>query len=382
MDKVKLALIGAGGMGNYHLANIARMETVELTAVCDIIPERAQTAAEKYHCRAYTDPQTVLNDSTCEAVLIATPHYTHTTIGIAALESGHHVLVEKPISVHKADCERLIAARRDKRLVFAAMFNQRTDPQYLKIRELVTGGELGPLLRIHWTLTDWFRTDAYYASSSWRATWRGEGGGVLINQAMHNLDLLQWICGMPTRVWGHCRFGQRHQIETEDEVTAYLEYGNGCTGVFVTSTGEAPGTNCLEIIGERGRLRLENSRLVFTRNEIPALEGIRFSKSAYDMPPTQEIVFSFTDSGGQHAEILENFIAAIQTGASLIAPAEEGLHAVELANAMLYSSIIGQPVNLPLDGFIFEQQLEKLIANSSFVKTTMTEVERDIRKGF
>jgi predicted dehydrogenase len=282
MEKVKLALIGAGGMGHYHLANLAKLETVELTAVCDILPERAQAAAEQYHCRAYTDSQTLLNDFICEAVLIATPHYAHTAIGIAALESGHHVLVEKPISVHKADCERLIAARREKRLVFAAIFNQRTDPRYQKIRDLVSGGELGPLLRIHWTLTDWFRTDAYYASSGWRATWKGEGSGVLINQAMHNLDLLQWIFGMPTRLWARCRFGQRHPIETEDEVTAYLEYGNGCSGVFVTSTGEAPGTNRLEIVGERGRLILENDRLIFTRNEIPAIEYIRFSKSAYD----------------------------------------------------------------------------------------------------
>jgi len=383
MPKTRLALIGAGGMGSYHLANIARLDTVELTAVCDILPERAAAAARQYGGRAYTDSQALFDDHVCEAVLIATPHYAHTTIGIAALESGHHVLVEKPISVHKADCERLIAAHRNPNLVFAAMFNQRTDPCFRKIRQLVADGELGPLLRIHWTLTDWFRSEAYYASSDWRATWKGEGGGVLLNQAMHNLDLLQWMCGMPDRVaWSRCRLGGRHPIEVEDEVTACLDYGERCTGLFVTSTGEAPGTNRLEIVGEQGRLRLEGGALVFTRNQVPALDFIRTSRAAYDMPPASETVFSFDGNGGQHAEVLANFIAAVQRGAALIAPAAEGLHAVELANAMLYASLAGQPVDLPLDGDLYEQTLRQLIAASSFAKPGAETVERDVAKGF
>jgi Predicted dehydrogenases and related proteins len=209
MDRrVRLALIGAGGIGRLHLENIAKSELVELAAVCDKMPEKAHAAAEQYQCPAYTDYTQLLRDHVCEAVLIATPHYDHTTIGIAALESGHHVLVEKPISVHKADCERLITAHKDKSLVFAAVLNQRTDPHYQKIKELVDTGAVGPLQRINWIVTDWFRPNAYYASGQWRATWEGEGGGVLINQCLHNLDLLQWICGMPTRVWGFCGLGR------------------------------------------------------------------------------------------------------------------------------------------------------------------------------
>ncbi len=382
MDKVKLALIGAGGMGTYHLDNIARLETVQLTAVCDLLPERAQAAAEKYGGRAYTDSQTLLDEHVCEAVLIATPHYAHTTIGIAALQAGHHVLVEKPISVHKADGQRLIAAHRDRRLVFAAVFNQRTDPHFRKIRQMVAGGELGPLLRVHWTMTDWFRSEAYYASSDWRATWKGEGGGVLLNQAMHNLDLWQWIFGMPSRVWGHCRLGGRHRIEVEDEVTAYLEYAGGCTGVFVTSTGEAPGINRLEIVGEGGRLLLENGVLSFTRNAVPAIEFLRSSNSAYDTPPAETITYPIEGHGGQHAEILANFIAAIRERAELIAPAEEGLAAVELANAILYSSLNGRPVDLPLDGRAYERKLKQLIAGSTFTKQTRGGVERDLDQAF
>jgi predicted dehydrogenase len=268
-EKVRLALIGLGNIGTVHLENIRESDRVDLAAVCDVIGEKARSAGETYGCPAYTDAQSLLDDRLCDAVLIATPHYAHTTIGIAALEAGYHVLVEKPISVHKADCERLIAAHKDTGLVFAAMFNQRPDPHYVKIKELVDGGELGTLLRISWIITAWFRTEAYYASGGWRATWAGEGGGVLLNQCPHNLDLLQWICGMPSKVQGFCSIGKWHDIEVEDEVTAYLEYPGGCTGVFVTSTGEAPGTNRFEIAGDRGKLVLEHDVLSFTRNEVP-----------------------------------------------------------------------------------------------------------------
>jgi predicted dehydrogenase len=390
--KVKLALIGVGNIGNLHLQNIQQLDRVELAAVCDIIPERAKAAAEKWGCPAYTDAQTLLDDHVCDAVLIATPHYAHTTLGIAALEAGYHVLVEKPISVHKADCERLIAAHEraaheraahgDEGLVFAAMFNQRTDPHYQKIKQMVENGELGRFLRISWIITDWFRTETYYASGGWRATWAGEGGGVLLNQCPHNLDLLQWMCGMPTRVRGFCGIGKRHAIEVEDEVTAYLEFPDGCTGIFVTSTGEAPGTNRFEIAGDRGKLVLEDGTITFTRNETPATEFLQTSPAAFAKPEVETVTFPIEGTGGQHAEILENFADAILTGQALIAPAEEGIRSVELANAMLYSSLTGQPVDLPLDGEAFERELEKLIENSTFTKGEVVEADVDMGKSF
>lgn len=382
MESVKLAVIGIGNMGNFHLANIARQPKVKLVAVCDIIPERALTAAEKYGCRAYFDAEALLSDHLCEAVLIATPHYSHTTIGIAALQMGYHVLVEKPISVHKADCERLIAAHTDKSLVFAAMFNQRTDPHYQKIRQLVQAGELGRLERINWIITDWFRTQAYYDSGGWRATWKGEGGGVLLNQCPHNLDLLQWICGMPRRVYGFCGFGLWHDIEVEDQVTAYLEYDDHCSGVFIASTGEAPGTNRLEIVGERGKLVLENGVLTFIRNEVSARQFLRESREMFAKPPVWNITIPISGSGGQHAEILENFADAIRTGAPLIAPAAEGIHSVELANAMLYSTFTGQPVDLPLDSAAYEDELMKRIRQSRYQKTSTDVIATDVDSSF
>lgn len=379
---VRLGLVGLGNIGNLHLGCIEALDKVDLAAVCDIVPDRAQAASEKYGCPAYTDSQALLEDRICDAVLIATPHYAHTAVGIAALESGHHVLVEKPISVHKADCERLIAAHKDEDLVFAAMFMQRTDPHYRKIKELADGGELGRFLRVSWIITEWFRTETYYASGGWRASWAGEGGGVLLNQCPHNLDLLQWICGMPSKVWGYCSFGKYHNIEVEDAVTAYLEYPDGCTGVFVTSTGEAPGSNRFEIAGDNGKLVLEGGRLTFARNEVPATEFLKTSQASFAKPAVEVVDFEIEGSGGQHFEILENFADAILEGAELIAPAEEGIRSVELANAMLYSSLLGQPVELPLDGEAYERELKKLIASSTYEKPVETEAEVDMSKSF
>ena len=241
MDKLKLGIIGIGNMGRGHLKNVesGKVPGVEVVALCDTDPEALKPWDAKY--QRFADSKALIRSGAVEAVLIATPHYAHTTIGIDALQQGLHLLVEKPISVHKADAERLIAAyqkRPRKAQVFGAMFNQRTHPAHRKIRSLVQGGELGEIRRINWIITTWFRTAAYYASGGWRATWGGEGGGVLLNQCPHQLDLLWWFCGMPDRVQAHCRFGQWHDIEVEDDVTAYLRYPNGATGVFITTTGE------------------------------------------------------------------------------------------------------------------------------------------------
>ncbi|MCX7848235.1 MAG: Gfo/Idh/MocA family oxidoreductase [bacterium] len=361
---IRFGLIGVGSMGNVHLSNLKHVPALQLTAVCDIVPERADAAAATYNCQAFYDHRDLLRAKVCDAVLIATPHYDHTTIGIAALKAGLHVLVEKPISVHKADCERLIAAHTNKKQVFAAMFNQRTDPHYYKLRELVKAGELGALQRVVWIITNWFRTEAYYASGDWRATWSGEGGGVLLNQCPHNLDLLQWICGMPRRVYGFCKFGKYHKIEVEDDVTAYFEYDNGATGVFISTTGEAPGTNRLEITGERGKVVVEHGTVTFTRTVVNTRTFCRTSPERFATPDVWHITIPTDGYGGQHTEILRNFAEAIEKGTPLIAPAREGIHSVELANAMLYSTFTKQPVELPLDAAAYERLLKKLIASS------------------
>lgn len=368
MKEVRIGVIGVGTMGSYHAHSLSegKIGRCKLAAVCDIEPTRLAGYDDKI--LKFEKSGELIRSGTCDAVIVATPHYGHTTIGIDALEQGLHVLVEKPVSVHKADCERLIAAHRRKGQVFAAMFNQRTDPHYRKVKHLIDSGQLGELVRVSWIVTSWFRTDAYYASGGWRATWAGEGGGVLLNQSPHQLDLLQWLCGMPVRVSGFCALGKRHKIEVEDEVTAYLEYANGATGVFCTSTGEAPGTNRLEIAGDLGKVIVENNRIAFTRNEVSAQKFCRTSKSAFSSPDVWNVEIPVNGSGGQHVEVLQNFVNAILDGTALIAPAAEGRHSVELANAMLYSSLIGRTVDLPLDGRAYEMALKKLIAGSHVAK--------------
>lgn len=361
---VRIGVIGLGNMGRAHATQLleGRVARARLTAVCNAgakpllaFPGQAR----------FNDSAQLIRSGEIDAVVIATPHFSHTPIAIDALNHGLHVLVEKPVGAHKNECLKLVAAGREHpQQVLGAMFNQRTDPYYEQIRALVQSGELGEVRRVNWIITNWFRTDAYYASSAWRATWCGEGGGVLLNQCPHNLDLLQWIFGMPVSVRAFCRFGRYHDIEVEDDVTAYLEFGNGASGVFITTTGEAPGTNRLEITAERGKLVYENDRLGLTRNEI---ETSRFSRSSADgfaAPATREVVFPISGHGSQHLGILQNFTAAILDGTRLLAPAAEGLHSVELANAMLYSTLTGQTITLPLDGDAYQRQLEQLMAHS------------------
>src|SRR5436853_5040665 len=256
MNKVRLGIIGMGNMGKFHAEYLlsGQVSRAELTAVCSTSPDKLESYKTK-GVQVYDNGERLLASGLIDAVIIATPHYQHTALGIAALEAGLHIMVEKPISAHKADAERLIAAaRKQPHLVFAAMFQLRTEPRYAKIRKLIQNGELGEVVRVNWIITDWYRTEAYYASGGWRATWKGEGGGVLLNQCLHQLDTLQWLLGMPQRVRGFCQIGRYHKIEVEDNVTVYLEWGNGATGVFISSTGETPGTNRFEICGTRGKV--------------------------------------------------------------------------------------------------------------------------------
>jgi predicted dehydrogenase len=369
MSKVRLGIIGLGNMGATHAANIlaGKVPRLELTAVADA---DATKPAKFPAAKAFASADAMIASGLIDALLIATPHFDHTTLGIKALQAGLHVMVEKPISVHKADAERLIAAYTNKRQVFAAMFNQRTDHYYLKIRELIRNGELGDVRRVNWIITNWFRTEQYYASGGWRATWAGEGGGVLLNQSPHNLDLFQWLFGLPVRVQAHCKFGRYHDIEVEDDVTAYVEFANGATGVFITSTGEAPGTNRLEIAAERGKVVYENDQLTFIRNKVPMSEFSRMATTGFAQPETEVVPLGIKDHGGQHLEILRNFTDAILDGVPLLSPAVEGIHSVELANAMLLSAWTNEMVTLPLDGKRYERLLQEKIASSTRKKKT------------
>jgi predicted dehydrogenase len=262
------------------------------------------------------------------------------------------------------------------------MFQFRTEPRYLEMQKLIQRGELGQVVRVNWVITDWYRTEAYYASGGWRATWKGEGGGVLLNQCLHQLDTLQWLVGMPARVRGFCQIGRYHNIEVEDNVSIFMEWSSGATGVFVSSTGETPGTNRFEMAGTRGKVVLENNKLTFTRNDADMIEFSRSAKTGFDKPAVSSQEIPFGNAAAPHAALMQNFVDAILDGKPLLVPGEEGIHSVELANVMLYSSLINQTVELPMDGAAFEKKLQELIAGSKFQKKVVEISGDDFTKSF
>ena len=369
-DKVKIIVVGAGIMGKLHIRDVVQLENCELAGICDTNEAVLDELDEKYDVPKYSRYEDALNADGVDAIIVSTPHYDHTPISIAALEKGLHVLVEKPIAVHVNDAQKMIAAYDKARetypeLQFSAVFMQRTYGQWKKIKEMVDNGDLGELIRTTWLITDWFRTQYYYDMGGWRASWETEGGGVLMNQSPHNLDLYQWIVGMPEKIRGFARFGKHHHIEVEDEVTAYFEHPNGMIGHFITTTAESPGTNRLEVVGENGKLVFENGELLFYRNEHSSKKQIAESQKGFEKVPfTREVVTYEHHGEDGHRFIIENFADAIQDNSvSLLAPAVEGINSVMLANGIILSSHTGKTINLPLDGDSYETLLNEFIAN-------------------
>ncbi len=370
MNQVRLGVIGCGGMFRYHAKYFASIPELRFTAGCDIEPTALKFAVDTYGVEGFTDGHALLESGLVDAVLIATPHYFHPVFATAALKRGIHVLSEKPVAVTAqaaAEVNRVHAQY--PKALYAVMFNQRTYPAWRKVKELIDAGTIGDLVRLNWVVTSWYRPQAYYNSGGWRATWAGEGGGVLINQCPHNLDLLQWFTGLPKRVTAVVGVAKHHRMETEDEVTAILEYASGATGVFITSTGEAPGTNRLEIAGTKGKLVTEGGATVTLHtNSTPTPEFTRTATSGFTRPECIKTVLEVDGDRPDHQAVTRNFIDAILNGTPLLAPGEEGIKSLELSNAMLMSGLTGKPVDLPTDHAAYDALIRSLAAQSTFRK--------------
>ena len=373
MEKVKIGIIGIGNMGSDHSKRIVNGDVPELklVAVADRSQARRDWAKENLpeDVKIFNEGDELIDSGVCDAVLIAVPHYQHPTLAVRAFEKGLHVMCEKPAGVYTLAVREMNEAAKKSGKVFGMMFNQRTNCVYRKMHELVQSGELGAMKRVNWIITDWYRTQSYYDSGSWRATWDGEGGGVLLNQCPHNLDLIQWICGMPIRVRAFCHEGKWHDIEVEDDVTAYLEYPNGATGVFVTTTGDAPGTNRFEITLEMGKLVCvlsnEGTSLTLYKLAENEREFCRTCPQGF-VKPAMEIIEVETDGQNpQHNGVLKAFAANILRGEPLVAGGEEGINGLTLSNAMHLSSWLDRTVELPLDEELFLSELNKRRAASN-----------------
>lgn len=345
MNQVRMGIVGFGNMGTSHCRRLAVGEAAHtvLAAICDISPERREAAKQAYPDIPVFETATRMFESgLIDAVEIATPHYDHPAIAIDAFSHGIHVLVEKPAGVYTKQVLEMNDAAKKSGLVFGIMYNQRTNPVYQKLRSLVQSGELGHIKRIQWTITNWYRPQAYHDSSSWRSTWRGEGGGTLINQNPHQLDLWQWIFGMPSRVMAHVSFGKYYDIEVEDDVTAFFEYANGTTGVYITSMGEAPGTNRLEIACDMGRVVVENNKIMFNRNVVSERDFNRTNTEVFGTPECWTCEIPVEGNGGQqHTGIFRNYEQALLHGTPLLAPGEEGVRGLTISNAIHYSAWTG-----------------------------------------
>ena len=387
MDKVRLGIIGVGSHGTGHLRNIRKGMTpeIEVTAVCDIDADAKTRIYNEFGgIPFFTDSHELIVSGLVDAVLIVTPHYFHPPISMDAMEHGLHVMCEKPAGVYTKQVKEMNAVAEKSDVVFGMMFNQRTNPVYIKTRELVQSGEFGQIRRVSWIITNWYRPQAYYNSGAWRATWSGEGGGVLLNQCPHNLDLWQWICGMPSKVYTKMSFGKWHDIEVEDDVTTIVEYPNGATGTFVTTTGDWPGSNRLEITMDKAKIVVENNEihlweLEMTEQEFTATSTIPFSHPRF--------TYRKVEAPGvetAHCGVLNAWAGAILRGEPLIARGEEGIHGLTLSNAMHLSAWTGKEVTLPLDDELYYELLMERVATSrrkENVKTVVSDLSGTYNSG-
>lgn len=374
MSKVRIGIIGIGNMGSGHGTNIVdgKVKGAELVAACDTDPSKLDRARTLYgeDIKCYSHVDQLLADDDVDAIIVATPHYDHPPLAIKALEAGKHVLIEKPAGVYTKQVKEMNAVAEKSDKVFCIMYNQRTIASHVKIKQLMDEGQLGEIRRINWIVTSWYRPQSYYNSGGWRATWAGEGGGTLINQNPHQLDLVQWLFGMPTKIRGFCGYGKMHDIEVEDDVTAYMEYENGATCVYITSTSDTPGTNRLEVTGDMGKLILENDEITFYKNEISEREFNDTFKGGFGAPEHWVCKIPFKQPEVvQHVAILNDFVKVIQKGGELIAPGEEGIKGLTISNGIHLSSWLDRPVELPLDEDLFYEELQKRIETSTYKKT-------------
>ena len=381
MNKVRLGIIGVGNMGSSHFKSVLEGKCPELvvTAIADRRPERIEWAKSYYEkateegknpagaaCPTFfTEGSELIASGLCDAVHICVPHYQHPGLAIDALRHGLHTMCEKPAGVYTLQVREMLAeADKHPDLVFAMMFNQRTNHVYRKMREIIQSGELGAIRRTSWIITSWYRPQFYYDSGDWRATWSGEGGGVLLNQCPHQLDLWQWICGMPVKVDAKMKFGKWHDIEVEDDVSVYCEYANGATGTFITSTGDAPGTNRFEIVCDGGTLVTDSKTLTMTKLEMPEPEFSRTNTKVFGKPKSTTFQVETDGLNPQHEGVLNAFAGAILRGEPLVADGREGINGLMISNAIHLSAWTDSEVTFPFDEQLFYDELMKRVATS------------------
>ena len=369
---IKLGIIGLGNIGLAHAKTIfsGMIDGMILSGICDVDPAKKAVAETQFPGVPFFETYDQLLAAEVDAVIVSVPHPLHTQMAVAAFQAGKDVLVEKPADITVSKARKMNAAANGH--VFSIMFNQRTGNLFQKAREIVQGGLLGQLKRTNWIITNWYRTQAYYDSGEWRATWHGEGGGVLMNQAPHQLDLWQWICGMPEAVYAQCETGKYHNIEVEDEVRLLARFPGGATGSFTTSTGEFPGTNRLEIVGTLGKIVIEDGKLKWWKLSEDTRSFCKTCPENYGkIPFTYEELEHIPCQG--HSLILQNFADHILKGVPLLAPGTDGIYSLSIQNAAYLSAWEDNWVSIPFDENEYDRQL--VLRQTSNIQKTVTAAE-------
>ncbi len=387
METVRIGVLGLGNMGSSHAKKLlaGECEEITLTAVCDIKEERRAwaSAALGEDVKIFNTAEEMIVSGLIDALLIAVPHYDHPKYAIMAMKQGLHVMVEKPAGVYTKQVLEMNKVADECNVVFAIMMNQRTNCIYRKMKEIMASGELGELRRTNWIITDWYRPQTYYDSGDWRATWSGEGGGVLLNQCPHNLDLWQWICGMPAKVTAKMHFGKWHDIEVDDDVSAYVEYPNGATGVFVTTTGDDPGTNRFEITCDKGKLLAEGGKLYMWKTDVSEAEFLKTNKEFFGK---RSFTYTEVQTDGEHTMhmgVLRAFAANILHGTPLVADGREGINGLTLSNSMHLSAWLGREIDIAaFDHELFYSELMKRVATSRRKECVISTVAADMDNTF
>lgn len=367
MKQVRAALVGFGGMGSKYAAMIrdGQIDGMVLTGVCCRNARGQQILREEYPAAAIYEnvEDTLAHADDFDAVIIVTPHTSHVEIARQMVAAGKHVLLDKPAGVYARQVRELKEQADRAGVAFGMIFNNRVNPAFMKARELLQSGAVGTPVRAVWVCNTWFRTQAYHKSAPWRSSWNGECGGLLINQSQHYLDLWLWLLGMPDAVYADLSFGRYAPITVDDAVDMQLLYNNGLHGTFISSTGEAPGTNRLEIWGEKGRLCVEctdfGGRVILDENEISTTRFAEENTDIYAQLPHHTREFPVQENPELYQTVLRGFCDHLRKGAPMIADGTDGLRAVELTNAAYVSGWMERKVRLPLDDTVFEELLHK-----------------------
>ncbi len=382
MRKIKLGIIGFGNMGTGHYDNVksGKCPKIEITAIADTNPDRLVWCKENLpnNIKFFDTAEKLIDSGECDSVLISTPHFDHPSLAIMAMKNNLNVMVEKPAGVYTKLVKKMNEQAQKSDVVFGMMFNQRTNNIYKKMHELVSSGKYGQIRRTNWIVTNWYRPQAYYDSGNWRATWAGEGGGVLLNQCPHQLDLFQWICGMPEKVQAKVLYGKWHNIEVEDDVTAVVTYKNGAIGTFIACTGDACGTNRFEIQLDKAKLVAENDKLELYEYDVAEPEFTKANKEIWGHPNITQTTVAIDQKNSQHVDVMNAFADAVLNGGRLIAGGEEGINGLTLSNAIHLSDWLQKEIELPFDEDLFYYELMKRIKTSK-IKTNIKTIYSDTK---